>query len=253
MSKRQVDFTVGDILRLRPKWFMNKQSNPTEAENNLKTLHSILSLDNAGIVHRRFIDVFREFRSASLPGNEFRRMFFEEMKRNTQPKSKRIGLYDFVSRETILDAIKPDKQSYIDRIKTSDRSIRDDKEEIEEIEASINRYLEEMHRKYQGIGIKEIELEALNEQMNLTQPLELWKLQALKEIPDQWTVVNIYKDSFRVVRTKPIIITHVNEASGMASSLSIGFYMLELNWNLYLIKATPLADFIDTRIYHPLS
>ena len=247
MSKRQADHTVADILRIKPKWFMAKQSDPDVAMARLSQIHTLIDFGHGKFAEYPFHAVFNGYDISKLQPRDINKALMEYNPSSAAPSS------DLVPRITRLSLLGPDElranlaldRSGLQReIEDLEGRIARHESCITEYHRKINNYLDEIAELERGLASIPEAIEALEARLALPTGLDKEKLAVIRAVPDQWVVVEVTKDTFTIVRREPIILKYSNAASDLCRVLNMGFHYFTLTYNLGVRDAGPVADYI---------
>lgn len=271
-SKPRSEYTVSDIIRLRPKWFF-EQTVPNSAEalaqplmedaarlvglnNNLEYIAQMIDLGMNRIAGEKFLKVFGTFDISAYLPRDINRKLGEAL---ALLDVRKAGSNIMVSDEVIHKAVVVSRSGLKD---TLDRFMSD----LNSHENSLATYRNRILDTQRSIAVFEARIPVIREEISdlrdlLAQPdaVDMSKKKIIGEIPDDWALVAACPESFTVVNREPITMVYSNAGSGMNRTLYMGFYALEFSWGLSLIRSYRAGDniYVDTgassdeRILHP--
>lgn len=249
MAKAYSEYTIADVLRLRPTWFLNKQERRTVTETHLNLLHSMMEYGFAHIAPRRFIDVFGDYDISGLTPQLFNKAIM-----TYTPPVKKVDRTKFG--DARLSRL-PATGSWREAIELDTSALRSKlhkyTEKIRRLESAAESHIYNMkhERSMMEHSLKEAKLcqqqyETLQSLManGLGKGPDRDKIKVIQHIPKHWSVVEITTDHFWVLRTTPVHMAHMNARSGMSRSICMGYFAFKFSWDLYPSEIIPVADYI---------
>lgn len=261
MSKRQGDYSIADILRLTPRWFVEKQTNIETCTVLLKQLHMMLDHGYNALAQEMFLEVFGKWDVSSMEMAEFNKCLTEFVKKSKVSTSLSAGVtkLGLLGHEVLTKNLAYDKEP-------RRRVLQNLRREQENKQAQAERYELRIRDLYNEIAYARIEMHAsliaaekydddiqeAEAALDVDAKIDKEKLAILRAIPDSWIVVNLNVDDFTLVRRTPLIVNYTNANTGQAKTLNLGFLGVSFAWSLYCKKSFGCADYIDTqRAIHP--
>jgi hypothetical protein len=259
--KRQADHTISDIIRLRPKWFMDKQSDPSATAKALNHILSIMELGQGHIASYLFFDVFGVWDISTAPLHEINKRIMEfnhEFKRTDSTGvvvSAPVTRTSLLTREDLRHSLAPSTGSFEDRIASLKTDIANTLNNIDHHNERIRAARQSIDDCLRIIANKRVEIEAfeLKVEEGVTHTLDPEKLKILRDLPPQWIVSCMGQTTFTILRKTPITMNFINAATGMCRTLYMGYIGMEFHWTLQCGQSFVYADCIDTstRTIHP--
>ena len=263
-SKRQRDHTVSDILRLRPKWFMEKQVDPALASAALTYVHTLMGYGQNHIADEPFIQVFEAY-DFSIAPNEYSLinksiMEYKPVRRRTLPpassEAPRYTKLGLISPSALREALKPSK----DHISQERNSLLSEQRNIEanltDHQRQIRDHMRYLHEESMRRAVIALKLDALEAELESeTALIDPEKVKLVKQIPSQWMVVSMTASDFTLIRREPLTMKYIGTAeSGMAKTLYMGFMGFIFTYSLQTKASFNVADYIHTNssnVIHP--
>lgn len=255
--KLRAEHTIADILRIKPKWFMDKQGNKTNAEENLKYIHTLLEYGLNHMANVPFVDVFPAYiidHSPEYRGEINKALMTYEVGpvKRTQPTHfnpvTRVTRLSLIPPNELRTALKPDFTAVRQEVTDLTTSVNYFHEDVAEWQREINNYYDRIQNGLKAQKARQAKLRAL--QLMLEEEakhIDPERKRLLESIPSQWLVIRTTPDSFFIMRRTPITLNYIGTAeSGMAKSLYMGYFILSFDWTLRCRSSAQVADYIDT-------
>lgn len=253
-QKLRSEHTIADILRLKPKWFMDAQLHPDKARENLDYIHTMLEYGLGHLANEPFMAVFGGIQIGHAPDRrgELNRAMATYTKRNDAaaanipllaPKLTKLGL---INRDVLRPALQKNIRQVENELAKIEEELRSIPQNTQSWQRQINDFRTAIETELRRKPILEAKKRAL--QLLVESPnsgLDPDRLRLLKTIPDDWIVARVDTTRFTLVRRRPITLNYVGTAaSGMAKSLYVGFIAIEFDWNLNPTASYQVADCI---------
>jgi hypothetical protein len=246
MSKKQSEHTIADILRLKPKWFLAKQTNPDACTALLTQLHMMLDHGYNHLAPQLFMEVFGLWDISLLPVPEFNKLLMEftAKPRTTElnPEVTKLGL---LTRETVIPAIQHNKEGLRETLRQVTREQREAHEQAERLTRDIVDLQLEVTRYLQKAARLEDSIHSYEEELQKPAKVDPERLRILKAVPDSWIVASVDPESFTMVRRTPLIVNYTNAGTGQAKTLNLGIIGVKFSWTLDCQESFGVADYIS--------
>lgn len=257
IKKLRKEFTIADILRLKPKWFFDMQGGESDQElarQNLEYIHTMLEYGLGHLANEPYLAVFGGFGLdyEAKDRGEINRCMATYTKRNDAaapqvpylvPKLTKLGL---VRPEMLRQALTPNRNEIQNELNQTQSFLRSIPNNIRDYQQQINHYRNEIDRMMRTKQVSETKERALQLLLESESGnIDAEKLRLLKSIPDAWIVANLDTTGFTLIRRVPITMNYVGTAaSGMAKSIYLGFIGIQFDWSLNTLASYQVADCI---------
>jgi hypothetical protein len=249
MAKAQRDHTVADIIRLRPEWWFKKQSDQTKAYDFISHIFTLMEYGQNQIASHPFIEVFGNYDVSAMEMKEINRLIATftpkpSLELPLPPVAPRLTRLSLLSPEELRLGLKPDLSVMRETIRGHERTLASHEDEIDDYNNNIVKYRRRIHEiSFQAARLSE-ELTRLKEKLEQGEGkgIDPDKLKLIKQIPEQWIVVEMKEHEFMIVRRKAIVISNINAASGMCKTLNLGFIGLKFDYALHCRGSFYVAD-----------
>jgi hypothetical protein len=261
MAKKQIDYTLSDVVRLRPKWLENKQDDAEAFNELIDFIGQMMSSGRTQIATYGFMDVFPHINISQYKIPDINRILFEYeeankpvvLKRKDNPNLKviRAAYSDGCLRQSSSDL-----EDFVDARARRVRNVQSDADSYaNEAERALRNYRDyeaSRVRKMKIVSEYEMLLAAAQDKLaNFTGGLDKDKLAVLKAIPKHYRVVRVGEYDFSVVNVTPIILTETNAAAGINRTLNLGHFKYTFSYNMNFIGIQYFADNIQGTARHP--
>lgn len=225
MAKKYADYTVGDVLRLTPKWFIDKQSNADQYNINIGILHAISETHNH-IVSVPFLDLFGSYDLSEFSVPDMNKAIFEY--KPPHERAKEFQTIFPLTRIEVLDKVKfragmmTDIQDAKDRIENLMGQIQDYESNIANYQNSIRDYQNSIDDYFKSIRTRQREADGLTALGDKT-TIDKRKLDILRAVTDMWTVASVTVRDFTLISRKPLVVNYVDAGRGVAMAVDFGY------------------------------
>lgn len=236
MGKKQSDYTISDVIRLNPTWLTSKQTSIPEFQQRRNALAGMMDYGFNYIGEYPFLSVFPTPDISALDMGEINKALHEykeeaSKKAYTPPRNGPKILEAIRDKKLLMDitsfksALTSSQETAINR----QHEVRRAKTNLQEAQ---ERYRERVQLHEESLEIMERNQEQYESIKDKPQAIDNIKLETLKGIPDHWRIaeINTERNSFRVIRTKPVTLVRSNANSGINQTLNMGFVGLELGF-----------------------
>lgn len=261
MSKRYAEHTIADIIRTKPKWFLQKQSDLVKTEGYLKHLLMIMEMGQSHIAEYLFYDVFGEecdYDISSIDMQTLNRLVMEykpEIKRTVPIPENATAVTRLALIRDLSDAVAPSTTDITSQINTTASMINRYHQDIQGYERSIVQYRETMMQSVRTLNAEKVKLEALELKLETggESRVDKNKLIVLRDLPKEWMIIYADRDCFRIIRRTPIVMKFLNSATNMCQTLYMGYMGMEFYWDLHPRGCFNVADYINysSTVIHP--
>lgn len=261
MAKKQIDYTLSDVVRLRPKWLEKKQLDPEAYDNLIDFLGEMMSAGRTQIAAYGFMDVFPHINISNYQIPDINRILFEYEEANKPVVLKRMDNPNFkLIREGFAQGyIKQSNSDLTAMVSDILRKERRAQSDADGHAHEVTRLLErsrdyEANRQVSMASVAELGERLAVAQDNLanfTGGLDKTKLAVLKAIPKHYRLIYIGDDYFKVVNITPIILTETNAAAGISRTLNLGHFMYSFRYDMNFERINYFADNIKGIARHP--
>jgi len=244
MAKKQIDYTLSDVVRLRPKWLENRQDDPEAFDALIDFIGEMMSSGRTQIATYGFMDVFPHINISRYQIPDINRILFEYEEANKPAVLKRKDNPNLkVIRTAYSDGyLKQSSGELEDLVGSREHRVRDAQNEADgyanDARIALERYREyEQARidKMRSVDEYEMLLAAAQYRLaNFTGGLDKDKLAILKAIPKHYRVVYVGNTEFSVVNVTPIILTETNAAAGINRTLNLGHFKYTFNYKIHM-------------------
>lgn len=258
MGKAYADYTISDVIRLKPKWLMEAQSDPTKFNEMLDRLGTMMDFGFNYIAEYPFLDVFGgtepEKRDVShMDTTAVNKALHEYKERKEAGKEPRVFEIKRGNISGLMQAYKDGVFTpNLERIRSSIRSETNNigyyERELADYSDKIASYERMRMDKRDQIRSTEVILEGLKDSLERASKSKYdpTKIELLKNIPNHWRVFNLSRTGFFVVRMKPLVMKYTNHQAGVNRTLYMGFFGFEFSWDLQCLRSFPVADYYST-------
>lgn len=251
-AKAYGDYTIADVIRLRPSWLLEKQADQGKRlkEEQIPHLNFLISA-LSHVATYRFEELFGGLNIYDLDLNAINQKIMSHVPAvRSMPVPQHDLAPSLLSRFDImpLGAMKPflevNKRAIIQQIEEAEKRIKACDRDFASHEQHLIEYRNYMMDALRTKRAIELTLEGLRHTLlSNGQKLDPRRLAIVKSIPKQWLLVAMDDDSFTVARRTPVIITHAS----IAKTLNLGFCAIKFDWRyLAAMHAAPIGDYIGT-------
>lgn len=260
-SKRRDEHTVADILRLKPKWFLEKQSDTPDALKALLHVHTLMEYGQNHIAEAPFIEVFKDYDVSFKPEayssiNKLIATYTPVRKRTSTISNPviRTTRFSMLSKEAFREALRPDKSQYELELSHKESELRRIQEDINSLQRNVREYTQSLHTTARRAPVVSALIDSLQEKIDSDVTLvDPERLRLLKAVPEQWCLVRTTSTEFTIIRRQPITLRYIGASgSGMAQTLYMGYFGFTFGYDLHCLESFPVADYIGgTSSLHP--
>jgi hypothetical protein len=222
MAKRQIDYTVSDIIRETPAWFVKKQANGADPKPKLAYIHRILDSGPIEVMGYSFLRVFESFDVSGLTNADINKLVFSARTRVATEVAKKRSVFEVIGRQNVAKLAVHSNKAYIDQQRDSKKLL------LKEAQRRVNNIRAELEAKQERmIEVLREKAEAEQELFMIDQIPEIMGLNKkfvtqLQRISDLWQPFFFSDHTLYLVRRFPVHIVDSNTASGDAMGLNMG-------------------------------
>lgn len=237
MSKKRMDHTILDVIRLQPTWLLNKQTHTDKLESILSYLHRLADAGYSDILKYYFGEVFDGFDVTQLTMAEINQKLRNHtpVPKTVETQKARVLPISFVSSSTL-------RKEMLRNYDWIDSAISDRNSQHDDVVTSLGNYTSQLCILRQKIAEKEWECNGLD--LAIAQLYELKQTKSgrteyntkIKKVMEQaisvgWIPVDVSQNIITFFNREPIYLTESNAASGVARTLKMGHYGILLKVN----------------------
>ena len=264
---KQSDYTLSDVIRLKPSWLKDSQDDLPKFNEILDSLASMMDFGFNYIASYPFLSVFKTKDISSMPMSEINKAIHEYREEATakQVEVKHLASNhrSIVLRNAINDGdMMYDTNSLLTHIDTNNSNIarrerdidgnHDDIRNCLDKIRSYNDYISEYYDKIKELEGSNARIEAkiASSVGNICKD----KLALLKTIPDSYELLSVTKEGFTVARKDTVICKFTNAMAGVNKEMDLGYFSFTFNFDdLYCTSRVGIANNIKSSGYaiHP--
>ena len=265
-SKKRGDYTISDILRLRPAWFMEKFSDTAGIQSTLNYIHTLISGGLTAITDVPLIVLFPNWQ-VPLGEDNFWQVN-KAIAEFTQKRGDEIrDIVGIIGKEFFADV--QDKSELATElavnVKGIEREVQTTTVRISSLTTDIDRWVDEIADLHDSIRGRRRSIEESEQILDaLTRKLEEIKSSSdigrdpvfddvFAQIPDGWVPFYVKDRVVYILRLTPVTMSNTGSiASGVSATINTGYVMARVYVNhrgMYLENAYFVSDYIKTR--HP--
>jgi hypothetical protein len=258
MGKAQRDYTFSDVIRLRPKWVITRQTDEEKYNRYTDQIASMIENGFAQLAFMPFKDLFDDINCniSSIEFGEINRRVREYLDESKPVALKRKGNLNMAwirkaINEDLLteprDALRIVLEQRLDKKRALEEAIIERHDNIRYHLEQVSSYKNSVRQMNEEVSLLIPDIEDIEERLMEPSKLSKARLKVLKNIPKHWRIVDVQANRFTVIRVTPIHCSFANRAAGISKTVDLGFMGLTLKYNLEFVSAVPVANNIVTR------
>ena len=249
-SKLMSQVTVAEILRTRPNWFQERQSDPAPSAQNLKYVAQLLDYGMNHIASAPFYAVFGDFDLAPLSVSAINKAlasYAPAIKSRIPENAPVMTRLSLLAPSKLREALKLDTRAVAQRLDQERYNVVNMRQNITQIQRQIAQKQDEIEDMLRKILVHLDIVATLEAKVAAkTTGLDPERLAIIKNIPSQWLVVDISTEGFKVLNHEPIQMAYTSAAGAVSRTLNMGWIVMSFDWSLQCRGTNAVADFIDS-------
>ena len=231
---KQADYTISDVLRLRPDWLLNKQTDKEVYGKHLQAMGRMIDFGFGYIADYLFYSVFGDYDISKLSVGELNKRIVEYTKPEPlsiikRPTRQLSPL--FTDHKKLIAISTRDERIWTNQIRAAERELETCENEIKSYHQAIEDSILRIQEYSRKVAEQSVTVEALRESFEKNKgKLDLSTVRMLKSLPAHWLVVdyNVTEKYVTLFRSTPVTIRWTNANTGMNKTLYMGFYALQI-------------------------